>query len=188
MTATLFTVLFLAALAISLVLQLWLARRQRRHVLTHRDVVPAHFSTRVSLPAHQKAADYTMARSRLAVADILLDAVVLLLLTLGGGLALIARGVELLPAPTLLRDVALVVVVALIAGAIALPLAWYRTFVIEQRFGFNRMTLKLWIADVLKGALVGAALGVPLLTLVLWLMGRAGTWWWLGAWVAWVAF
>ena len=188
MTATLFTALFLVTLAVSLVLQLWLAHRQRRHVLAHRNAVPGHFSARVSLAAHQKAADYTVARSRLAVADILLDAIVLLLLTLGGGLALIARGVELLPVPTLLRDVVLVVAVALIAGAVALPLAWYRTFVIEQRFGFNRMTLKLWIADVLKGALIGAALGVPLATLVLWLMGRAGTWWWLGAWVAWVAF
>jgi len=188
MTALWFTSLFLVALAISLALQLWLARRQRRHVLAHRGAVPAHFSARISLPAHQKAADYTVARSRLAVADIVLDAIVLLLLTLGGGLALIARGAELLPVPSLLRDVALVLAVAIIAGVLALPLAWYRTFVIEQRFGFNRMTLKIWIADVIKGALVGAVLGVPLVTLVLWLMGRAGTWWWLWAWVAWVAF
>jgi STE24 endopeptidase len=188
MTAVWFTSLFLVALAISLALQLWLARRQRRHVLAHRDQVPAHFSARISLPAHQKAADYTVARSRLAVADIVLDAIVLLLLTLGGGLALIARGAELLPVPPLLRDVSLVIAVAIIAGALALPLAWYRTFVIEQRFGFNRMTLKLWILDMIKGALVGAALGVPLVALILWLMGRAGTWWWIWAWVAWVAF
>src|SRR5215475_7685812 len=91
MTAGLFTSLFLVAFAISLALQLWLAHRQRRHVLAHRDAVPAHFDARISLPAHQKAADYTVARSRLSVADIVLDAIVLLVLTLGGGLALIAR-------------------------------------------------------------------------------------------------
>jgi STE24 endopeptidase len=188
MTPALFTALFLAALAVSVGLQLWLAARQRRHVLAHRETIPAHFEQRISLAAHRKAADYTVARSRFAMVEILLDTIVLLLLTLGGGLAWLANLTASLPLPPLFRDVTLVVVVALIAGALALPLAWYRTFVLEQRFGFNRATLPLWIADVIKGALIGAALGVPLLTLVLWLMERAGAWWWLGAWVAWVAF
>jgi len=188
MTPELFTTLFLVALAVSVGLQLWLAARQRRHVLAHRDAVPAHFDRRISLAAHRKAADYTVARSRFSLVEILVDAIVLLLLTLGGGLAWLANFTATLPVPPLFRDVALVVAVALIAGALSLPLAWYRTFVLEQRFGFNRTTLSLWIADVVKGALIGAALGVPLLTLVLWLMERAGAWWWLGAWVAWVAF
>lgn len=188
MTPGLFTALFLAALAVSIGLQLWLAARQRRHVLAHRDAVPAHFDQRISLAAHRKAADYTVARSRFAMVEILVDAIVLLLLTLGGGLAWLASFTATLPVPPLFRDVALVVAVALIAGALSLPLAWYRTFVLEQRFGFNRTTLSLWIADVVKGALIGAALGVPLVTLVLWLMERAGAWWWLGAWIAWVAF
>jgi len=188
MNASLFTSIFLAALAISLVLRFWLAHRQRRHVLEHRSAVPAHFSTRISLAAHQKAADYTVARNRLGLVEITLDALILLALTLGGGLALLAQAAANLPVNPLLRDVALVVEVVLIAGVLGLPLSWYRTFVIEERFGFNRMTLGLWLADIVKGTLVGAAMGVPLLLLILWLMGRAGSWWWLGAWVAWVAF
>jgi STE24 endopeptidase len=187
-TAGLFTSLFLAALAISLGLRFWLARRQRQYVLARRDVVPAHFSARISLQAHQKAADYTVARNKLGMAEMVFDAIVLLVLTVGGGLALLAAGAAALPFGLLLRDVALVLAVALIVGALGLPLAWYRTFVIEERFGFNRMTLGLWLADIVKGVLVAAALGVPLLVLVLWLMDRAGSWWWLGAWVAWVAF
>ena len=188
MTPSLFTALFLAALAVSVALQLWLAARQRRYVLAHRDAVPAHFDARISLAAHQKAADYTVARGRLAVVEIILDTIVLLALTLGGSLAWIAELCATLPFASLFRDVALVVIVALIAGALSLPLAWFRTFVLEQRFGFNRTTLGLWIADIVKSTLIAAALGVPLLTLVLWLMVRAGAWWWLGAWVAWVAF
>jgi STE24 endopeptidase len=188
MTAGLFTSIFLAALAISLALRFWLARRQRQHVLEHRGAVPAHFSARISLAAHQKAADYTVARNRLGLVEIVLDAVILLALTLGGGLALLAQGAGKLPVGPLLRDVALVVEVVLIAGMLGLPLSWYRAFVIEERFGFNRMTLGLWLGDIVKGALIGAALGIPLLLLILWLMGRAGAWWWLGAWVVWVAF
>jgi STE24 endopeptidase len=188
MSAALFTSLFLVALAVSIGLQLWLARRQVRHVLAHRATVPAHFADRVALAAHQKAADYTVARTRAGVVELLIDAAVLLALTLGSGLALIAGWIAALPAPDLARDVALIVSVALVAGVLALPLAWYRTFVIEERFGFNRMTLRLWIGDIAKGVLVGAALGIPMAALVLWLMARAGSLWWLYAWVAWVAF
>jgi STE24 endopeptidase len=188
MTTNLFTSLFLLALAVSLGLQLWLARRQIRHVAGHRERVPAHFAGRISLAAHRKAADYTVARNRLGIAEAVLDAVVLLALTLGGGLALLARGAATLPLPALAREVVLIVAVAVIAGVLALPLAWYRTFVIEERFGFNRTTPRLWLVDLAKGALVAAALGVPLATLMLWLMQRAGAWWWVWAWLAWVAF
>src|SRR5258708_24345972 len=188
MTPGLFTALFVTALAASVVIHLWLSRRQVRHVLAHRAAVPVHFADRVPLAAHQKAAAYTVARTRLGLVDLLLDTVVLLALTLAGGLALIAGWLGETRLPSLAQDVALIVVVALLAGALALPLAWYRTFVIEERFGFNRTTLSLWIADVLKGALIGAALGVPLVALVLWLMAVAGTLWWLYAWLAWVAF
>ncbi|HEX8011286.1 MAG TPA: M48 family metallopeptidase [Casimicrobiaceae bacterium] len=188
MTGGLFTALFLAALAISVGIQLWLARRQVRHVLAHRVAVPARFADRVALSAHQKAADYTVARTRLGMIELILDTVVLLALTLGGGLALIAGWIGAVRLPPLAQDIALIVSVALLAGILSLPLAWYRTFVIEGRFGFNRTTLALWIADIVKGALIGAALGVPLVALVLWLMAQAGALWWLYAWLAWVAF
>lgn len=183
-----FTLLFLLALAVSLAMQLWLARRQVQHVAANRAAPPPHFAARITLAAHQKAADYTIARTHLGMVDTVIDAVVLLALTIGGGLAALAARAELLPAGALWQDVALVVAVTLLAGAIGLPISWYRTFVIEQRFGFNRMTLGLWLADIAKGVLVGALLGIPLLTLVLWLMARAGTLWWLYAWFAWVAF
>src|SRR5580765_791253 len=111
MTTTVFTSLFLLALGASLALQLWLARRQMRYVAAHRERVPAHFADRISLEAHRKAADYTVARNRLGIAETLLDAVVLLVLTVGGVLALIAQGVYELPAPALVRDVALIVAV-----------------------------------------------------------------------------
>ena len=188
MTATIFTAVFLFALATSVGIQLWLARRQIRHVLAHRGAVPAHFADRVTLAAHRKAADYTAARTRLSMIELGLDAAVLLALTLGGGLAAIERWIASFGWPQLAHDVSLVVAVAVLAGALSLPLAWYRTFVIEERFGFNRTTLALWIADLAKGAAIGAALGIPLLALVLWLMARAGSLWWLYAWLAWVAF
>jgi len=188
MTGALFSALFVAALGLSVGIQLWLARRQMRHVVAHRAAVPAHFADRVTLSAHQKAADYTVARTRLGIIDLLVDAAVLLALTLGGGLARLEPWIAATSLPPLAQDVALLVSVALIASVVALPLAWYRTFVIEDRFGFNRTTLALWVADVLKGALIAAALGVPLAALVLWLMARAGALWWLYAWLAWVAF
>ena len=183
-----FTVIFLFALAVSLAMQLWLARRQVQHVAANRTAPPAHFATRITLAAHQKAADYTIARTRLGMLETVLEAIVLLALTLGGGLAVLAARAALLPVDTLWQDVALVVAVTLLAALLGLPISWYRTFVIEERFGFNRMTLGLWLADLAKGALLGALLGIPLLTLVLWLMARAGTLWWLYAWLVWVAF
>src|SRR5271165_779512 len=188
MTAGLFSALFVLALAVWLGLQLWLARRQVQHVLAHRATVPAHFADRIGLAAHQKAADYTAVRTRVAVIDRLIDTALLLWLTLGGGLALIAAWTATLPVAPLVRDVLLIVAVVLLTGALGLPLAWYRTFVIEQRFGFNRMSLRMWIIDLIKVALIGAVLGIPLLSLVLWLMARAGALWWLYAWLVWVGF
>ncbi len=187
-SATLFSVVFLIALAVSVALHLWLARRQVRHVQRHRASVPAHFTGKISLEAHHKAADYTAARARLSSVDTVIDAAVLLALTLGGGVALLATWSASLPIGAVGQDVALVVAVALLGGLVSLPLSWYRTFVVEQRFGFNRMTLRLWLLDLAKGALIAAVLGVPLLTLVLWLMARAGSLWWLYAWAAWIAF
>ncbi|MDQ6916512.1 MAG: M48 family metallopeptidase [Pseudomonadota bacterium] len=186
--AHLFTALFLLALVVSVALQLWLAQRQVRHVSFHRVAVPAHFAGRIALAAHQKAADYTVARTRLAAVDILIDTCVLLTLTLGGGLWVAAAWTSALPVSPLWQDLLLIVGVTVVTGAIGLPLSWYRTFVVEQRFGFNRMTFGLWVKDLFKSALLGAALGVPLLLLVLWLMARAGSWWWFYAWLAWVAF
>ncbi|HEY2864084.1 MAG TPA: M48 family metallopeptidase [Casimicrobiaceae bacterium] len=187
-SASWFTLIFVVALGVSLATQLWLGRRQIQHVAANRAAPPAHFAERITLAAHQKAADYTIARTRVGMLDTVLDGVILLVLTLGGGLAALAARADLLPVATLWQDVALVVAVAVLAALIGLPLSWYRTFVIEQRFGFNRMTLSLWLVDLAKAAVLGVLLGIPLLILVLWLMAGAGALWWLYAWLVWVVF
>ena len=188
MTPSAFTVVFLILLAASLALQLWLARRHALHVAAHRDAVPTAFADRVRLPAHQKAADYTVARTRLGMIEVIVETALLVALTVGGGLAVLVRWTGDLPLPGLARDLALIVAVAVISGIVALPFSYVSTFVIEAKFGFNRMTRALWLADLAKGIAVAAALGLPLAALVLWLMRVAGPLWWIWAWAAWVAF
>jgi STE24 endopeptidase len=184
-----FTWIFLAALALATLTRLWLAQRQVAHVRAHRDAVPPTFADAIPLSAHQKAADYTVAKARLGMLDVLLGAAALLVLTLGGLLQWMSAQWGLLFEPGgLAHGVALVAGAMVLLSALELPLSVYRTFVIEARFGFNRMSVALFVADLAKHALLGAALGLPLLALVLWLMGRMGELWWLYVWVAWIAF
>jgi STE24 endopeptidase len=179
-----FTSIFLAALAAATLTRLWLAQRQIRHVRAHRDAVPALFAGSIPLAAHQKAADYTVAKARLGIIDTLLDAVILLALTLGGVLQWLSDlWQRAFPAESIWHGTALILTVLLLRGLLGLPLSLYRTFVIEERFGFNRMTWALFFTDLLKGLAVGTVLGVPLLLVVLWLMLAAGSLWWLYVWV-----
>jgi STE24 endopeptidase len=179
-----FTSIFLAALAAATVTRLWLAQRQIRHVRAHRAAVPALFAGSIPLAAHQKAADYTVAKARLGIVDTLLDAVILLALTLGGVLQWLSNlWLRAFPAESLWHGAALILTVLLLRGLLGLPLSLYRTFVIEERFGFNRMTGKLFFTDLLKGLAVATVLGVPLLLVVLWLMLAAGPLWWLYVWM-----
>jgi len=187
-TASTFTVVFLALLAGSFALQLWLARRHALHVAAHRDAVPAAFANRVSLPAHQKAADYTVARTRFGMVELVAETALLLAFTVGGGVAALVALTGELPVGAIGRDLALFVAVGLISGIVGLPFSYMHTFVIEAKFGFNRMTRALWVADIVKGVAVGAALGLPLAALVLWLMRAAGPLWWLWAWAVWIGF
>ena len=182
---------FAAALLVSVVLKFWLATRQMRHVAAHRAEVPAAFAATVPLAAHQKAADYTLVRSRFALLSLALGSAVLLGWTLLGGLDVLNTVVRDAVQPrfgSMAYQLALLVAFVLIGGLLDAPLEIYNTFRIEQRFGFNRMTWRLYLADVAKGLLIGAAIGLPLAALVLWLMASAGAWWWLAAWLAWVAF
>ena len=188
MSATAFTAVFLAALAVSLALRLWLAQRHVAHVAAHRDAVPPAFADRIGLAAHQKAAEYTIARTRFGMIETLFEALVLLALTVGGVLAALVTWTGSLAASSLWQDLALIVSVSVISAIVALPFTYWQTFVIEARFGFNRMTLGLWLADLVKGALIAAVLGLPLAALALWLMRAAGTLWWLWLWAAWLAF
>ena len=184
-----FTWVFLCALGAATATRLWLAQRQIRHVRAHRDAVPGTFADSIPLPAHQKAADYTVAKVRLGIVETLLDAAVLLALTLGGGLQwLSGLWQRLFAVESIWHGAALIVSLLLIKGALGLPLSLYRIFVIEERFGFNRMTWKLFVTDLAKGLAVAAVLGVPLLLVVLWLALAAGTLWWLYVWLVLVAY
>ena len=184
-----FTVVFLIAVAVTTATRLWLAGRHIRHVVANRDMVPAEFAERVTLSAHQKAADYTAAKTRLGRWETLVSVALLLVFTLGGGLQFLADAwAGAFRAGGYLHGIALVASVAVIGGVVDLPFSIYRVFVVEERFGFNRMTPGLFIADLAKQIALGAALGLPLLFAVLWLMDRMGAYWWLYVWVAWMAF
>ena len=182
---------FATALLLSLAVKLWLATRQMRHVALHRNHVPAAFASTVTIAAHTKAADYTLAKGRFGLLATAVGTAVLVAWTLLGGLDALNLAVRDLVMPRwggLAYQLALLGCFVVIGSLIDLPLEWYSTFRIEQRFGFNRMTLRLWFADMGKGAAVGTVIGLPLAALILWIMGSSGGLWWLWAWVAWVAF
>ncbi len=189
MTPLSFTIVFLLVLMAASIVRLWLSSRQMRHVLQHRANVPSQFAHQVDLPAHQKAADYTVARNRLALPDMLLGAATVVAFTVFGGLQwLHEQLLDLLPNAHITRQLLLIVLVSAISGLIDLPLSWYRQFRLEEKFGFNRMTLGMWLGDMVKGTLLGALIGLPLVALILWLMQVSGSLWWCWAWAAWTAF
>lgn len=185
--------MFAVAIAAGLLLKFWLASRQIRYVARHRDGVPAAFAQTVTLAAHQKAADYTVAKARFGLLEMALGAVVLLGWTLLGGLQALNQWLLSWLGGGMLQQLALLAAFALLGGLIDLPGAWYQTFVIEQRYGFNKMTPRLWVADLAKSALVGAVIGLPIVALILWLMGAlpGSPWWkswWLVGWAVWMGF
>jgi STE24 endopeptidase len=183
-----FTLLFAAVLALATGIRLWLSRRHVNHVRAHRDRVPEPFATQIDLAAHQKAADYTVAKAGLNATALVVDALLLLALTLGGGLALLQGWSEGLLGAGIAGGVALIAAVMVVNGLLELPLNAYRVFGIETRFGFNKMTPGMFLADLAKQTLVGALMGLPLVLAVLWLMQAAGSLWWLWTWVVWMGF
>jgi STE24 endopeptidase len=182
------TLLFVLFLLADVVTRFWLSSRQIRYVAEHRDKVPNEFSEKISLISHQRAADYTIARARLGMIERLVDAAVLVSLTLLGGLQFLDIFVASLTQHDLLRQVALLVTVSIVVSLIGMPFSLYRQFRLEERFGFNRMSLRLYFLDTLKSTLIGAAFGLPLIAAVLWLMAQAGSLWWLWAWALWTSF
>ncbi len=183
-----FTTLFLVLLALTIILKFWLARRHGAYVVANRDRVPERFAGKISLEAHQKAADYTYAKVNLNIVGIIIDVVVLLAFTLGGGINWLDQIWRALLGDGLVSGVAIIASVVIIAALIDLPLSLYRTFKLEASFGFNKMTLSLFLSDLLKQGLLAAAIGVPIILAALWMMGRLGEQWWLYAWVAWSGF
>ena len=193
MTATNFSLIFITALVLTTLAKLWLARRHLSYIAAHRASVPEAFNEKIPLSDHQKAADYTSAKTRFDMLGTVFDAALLLAFTLGGGIQSVSDlistklGTGWFDSP-IAQGVATIVVVLLIYSILEAPFNLYRTFVIEARFGFNKMTFGLYLLDALKGILVGATLGLPLLFGILWLMERMGAYWWLYAWLVWVVF
>ena len=185
----LWTWVFFAMLVAVTATQSWLARRQIVHVRRHREEVPGMFAGEIPLPSHQKAADYSIAKTHLEVTEILLGALVLLAFTLGGLINWLDKTWEpVFGHSSLAHGVALCASVAIVSALVDLPVSIYRTFVVEARFGFNRMTPRLFMADLLKQAALVALFGIPLLFIVLWLMDAMGELWWLYVWAVWIGF
>jgi len=182
------TMAFALALVAGLVVKFWLASRQVRYVARHRDKVPEPFAGTVSLAAHQKAADYTIAKARFGLVEMAWSATLLLGWTLLGGLDALNRLLLAWIGGGMVQQLALLAAFAIIGGLLELPFTLWQTFRLEERFGFNKMTWKLWLADTLKSTLLGAVIGLPIAALILWLMGAAGQLWWLWAWGAWMGF
>ena len=183
-----FTGIFLAALAASLGVQLWLGFRQIGHVQAHRGAVPEAFRDSVGAEAHRKAADYTVAKTRLNLVSLAVNAILLLIWTLGGGLDLMDHLWRAQMEPGLVRGTAVVLSVLFLMGVLDLPLSIYATFGLEQRFGFNRTTPRLFAGDLAKSAILGLAVAAPLVYAILWIMEAAGNTWWLYAWAVWIGF
>lgn len=188
MTAHQFSILFLFALLTSVLLQMWLAMRHINHVYKHRKVVPAEFAEHISLDAHGRAAAYTIAKTRFGMFSAIFDAMVLAALTLGGGIELLSQITHPWFQSEIAQGLALIASLAVVSTLISLPFSLISTFVIEARFGFNQMTLKLFFSDLIKSTLIGAIIGLPLLAAILWLMAQMGDQWWFYVWATWLVF
>ncbi|MBR7779457.1 M48 family metallopeptidase [Undibacterium rugosum] len=188
MNSVSFSVFFIGFLLISVCLQFWLSTRHIRHILSKRDSVPAQFAEKISLAAHQKAADYTVTKTKLGLLMLMLNVPVLLGFTLFGGLQWLSVTIAGITGPGMLYQLSLFAAFALITGVLDLPFAYYSQFVVEEKFGFNKMTRSLFVRDLIKSSLLGAAIGAPLLWLVLTLMASAGDLWWLYTWLVWSGF
>lgn len=183
-----FTYIFLAFLLASTLVQLYLSLRQKQHVSAHRSAVPTPFLGKIALEEHQKAADYTLAKGGVGRVDVLLGLVLLLVWTLGGGLDWLDAQWRSLGWNELYTGTAVIISLMLLGSVLDMPLSLYRTFVLEERFGFNKMTPTMFVVDALKGTALALVIGIPVVMLILWLMTSAGSLWWLYAWAALTGF
>ena len=188
MNSVTFSVFFIGFLLMTLIVQFWLGSRQIRHILQHRSAVPPEFASKIPLEAHQKAADYTIAKTKLGLVSLLFNAVVLIGFTLFGGLQLLSVVVLNLTGPGMWYQIGLLAAFAAVSGLLDLPFSYYSQFVLEQKFGFNKMTPALFFGDMLKSTALGAVIGLPLIWVVLTLMDKSGALWWLYAWIVWSGF
>ncbi len=187
--ASTLTITFITLLVTTTLIRIWLGRRHIAHVLSHRNKVPAAFDGSIALDAHQKAADYSAAKTKLVIVEAVTQAILLVLLTLGGGLQLIDDvWRNLLPSQEIVRGALVICSAMLVSSLIDLPFEYYKTFVVDEKFGFNKMTPAMFFSDLVKHSIVGIALGAPILFAALWLMQGAGQYWWFYLWVVWSLF
>lgn len=187
--ATTLTYVFVGLLALTTLVRLWLGNRHIQYVQSHRNQVPNAFAHTISLDAHQKAADYSSAKSRLSIAETVAQAVLLLVLTIGGGLQWIDQiWTQWLSNQEIIRGALVICSALLVSTLVELPFDYYKTFTIDARFGFNKMTPAMFFSDMFKHGLVGLALGAPILFVALWLMQGAGDYWWFYLWAIWSVF
>ena len=184
----LFTLIFLAFLLTSALTRLWLSQRQISHIRAHKDKVPAAFAEKVSLEEHQKAASYSITKLRFGRITLGWEVIWLLAWTMGGGLSLVDGWWIQLQLSPLWTGIAVIMSMTVLISLLDLPFSLYSTFVIEQRFGFNKTTVKTWLSDLAKSTLLMLVIGVPLIAVILLLMNQAGDYWWLYAWGVWTAF
>jgi STE24 endopeptidase len=183
------TYTFVCLLILTSVIRIWLGRRHIAYVQHHRNAVPVAFNDNIALDAHQKAADYAAEKTKLAMTESIAQMLLLLILTLGGGLQFIDDiWRHTLPAQEIMRGAFVICSVLLLSSLIDLPYDYYRTFVVDAKFGFNKMTVSMFYSDLIKHSLVGVALGAPILFAALWLMQSAGEFWWLYLWLVWALF
>ncbi len=183
-----FTIIFLIALVISYSVQFWLARRQSSYVASHRAAVPEAFKDRVSLEAHQKAADYTIEKGRLGIIDGVIGILVLLLLTVGGGINTAFEFWSGHISSSIWLGIAALATVFMFMAIVDIPTSWYQTFVIEEKYGFNKSTVNQFVKDHLMQLGLGAVIGLPILALILWVMDSVGSFWWFWAWLILITF
>ena len=180
------TVIFVIAVLVHLLVEGWLSRRQVASVLRHRTAIPAGFESVISPQEHARAADYSAARQRLGNLEMIYDAGVVLALTLGGGIAALGTWSASVVGAGVWGGTAHMLAVFAVMSVLGLPFSIYRTFVLEQRFGFNRTGPRTFVADLLKGWLLGLVLGGAVAAVVLWIMAGAGSSWWIAGWLAWL--
>ncbi len=187
--ASTLTLTFIELLILTTLIRLWLGSRQIRHVQANRAQVPTAFADNISLEAHQKAADYSSAKTRLVLVEVVVQALLLLAFTLGGGLQWLDDAWRnVLQNHEIIRGALVICSAMLISALIDIPFEYYKTFTVDERFGFNKMTKAMFFGDLVKHSLVGLALGAPILFAALWLMQGAGQYWWFYLLVVWSAF
>jgi len=184
----LFTSIFIFALTISILLQWFLIHRHVKYVTANRNAVPNDFSEAIPLADHQKAADYTCDKSKFGLQELIISSIFLLIWTLGGGLQLLDSAVRSVGLDGIWTGTLFILCFLTISSILEIPMSLYRAFGLEQKYGFNKMTVKLFFMDMLKTAILVLLIGTPLILLVLWIMEHAGNLWWLYVWLTWLGF